>query len=268
MKKGVWIGCGLAALLGVVLCGGLIALIGGGVWSLFALTQPVADGATDFLSLLGQGKTAEAYASAGGVLRAQGDEASFTAAVKQLGLTDYVSASWNNRHLNNQSGSVEGTVTTKSGSAPAKVDLEFEQGKWRVVGLQYGGRELADLLTAQLPPDEELGRMATEALKDLDEAVQGKDFTALHAKISDKWRQQVTAPQLQKFFQAFIDKGIVLAPAKDSIPQFDPPAAIDAKSVLVLEGNYQTGIALKVHFKLEYIHEATGWKLSGIHVNT
>src|SRR5450755_546644 len=49
MKKGVWIGCGLAALLGVVLCGGLIALIASGVWGLIAMTQPVADGANDFL---------------------------------------------------------------------------------------------------------------------------------------------------------------------------------------------------------------------------
>ncbi len=169
MKKGMWIGCGLAALVGVVLCGGFLTLVAGGVWGFFALTQPVADGAGDFLSLLAQDKIPEAYASAGGVLRAQNDEASFPFAVKKLGLTDYVSSSWNKRNISNQSGPVEGTVTTKSGAAPEK----------------------------------------------------------------------------------------------DTALQFDPPAMIDPKGLLVLEGNYQVSRTQKRHFKLEYIHEAAGWKLVG-----
>lgn len=155
VKKGVWIGCGLAALVGLLACGGFIVL-------LFSMTQPVVDGANDFLSLLAQDKTPEAYASAAGVLRAQGDEASFTAAVKQLGLTDYISASWTSRKIENQAGSVEGTVTTKGGTAPAKVDLVYEQGKWRVVGLQFAGRDLADLISSHVLTEEELRRLAKE----------------------------------------------------------------------------------------------------------
>jgi hypothetical protein len=268
VKKGMWIGCGLAALVGVVLCGGLIALIASGIWALVAMTQPVADAANDFLSLVGQGKTPEAYASTGSVLRAQNDEASFTAAVKQLGLTDYVSSSWNHRNIENQSGSVEGTVTTKSGTAPAKVELVYEQGKWRVAALHYAGRDLADLMVLQIPADEEQRRLAAEALEDLDQAVQAKDFTAFYAKISEKWRQQTSAQDLQKAFQPLIDKGADLGLAKDVLLQFNPPARINPQGLLVLEGDYQARNAQKMHFKLEYIHEATGWKLFGAFVNS
>jgi hypothetical protein len=266
MKKGVWIGCGLAALVGVVLCGGLIALIGSGIWGLIAMTQPVADGANDFLSLVGQGKFPEAYASAGGVLRAQSDEASFTAAVKQIGLTDYVSASWTQRNFVNQSGSVEGTITTKSGSAPAKMELMFEQGKWRVVGLHYAGRNLADLMTAQVPSEEEQRRMAKESLLDLDQAIRAKDFTSLHAKISEKWGQEVTAQDLQKMFQQFVDKDAALDLANGVTPQFAPQTVIDPNGWLVLEGAYQARNDQQVHFKLQYIREPPGWKLVGIHL--
>ena len=152
MKNGVLIGCGLAGLIGVVLCGGILTLVAGGVGALFSMTQPVADGASDFLALVGQGNSPEAYASAGGKLRAESDEAAFTAAVRQLGLTGYVSASWTRRCIENQSGSVEGMVTTTGGTAPAKVELVYEQGKWCVVGIRYAGRDLADSMRRTARP--------------------------------------------------------------------------------------------------------------------
>src|SRR5947207_9317814 len=101
MKSHSLIGCGVAATLGVGLCVGLGVLLVGGI---FALTRPVVDASEQFLDLLGQGRFAEAYASSADGFRAQQDEASFTGAVKQLGLTDYSSASWHNRQIENWNG--------------------------------------------------------------------------------------------------------------------------------------------------------------------
>jgi hypothetical protein len=146
MKKGWLIGCGVAGVVVLVLCGGLVGLIYYGVTEVFALTKPVVDASDDFLSLLGQGKTAEAYASAASGFRAQMSETDFTAAVKKVGLDDYASASWSNRNINNQEGSVEGAITSKKvGATPAAIRLVYEQGTWKVVSVRYGGVELTDV---------------------------------------------------------------------------------------------------------------------------
>ena len=271
MKRNWLIGCSIAGVLGVMACGGVGFLIYLGVSAIIAATQPVVDASNDFLGLLGQDKTAEAYAATGSVFRAQYDEASFTAAVKQLGLTDYASASWNNRKFENQTGSVEGTVTTKNGSAtPAAIQLVSEQGKWKVVEVRYGGVELTDvlktILTKQTPSEAELRDMATETLLDFDEALKAKDFTAFHGKISALWQKQATPVQLKATFQEAIDKGMNLAAIKNVAPQFDAPAAINADGILEVAGHYPTK-PVPVKFTLKYLHEAAGWKLFGLHVD-
>src|SRR4051794_28393997 len=103
MRKGWAVGCGIAGILGAFVCAGFGILFFGGVVGIlggvFALTQPVVDASDEFLGRLGQGRIAEAYASTADGYRAQQDEPSFTAAVKQLGLTQYSSVSWQNRQL-------------------------------------------------------------------------------------------------------------------------------------------------------------------------
>ena len=146
MKKGWLIGCSVAGVAVLLLCGGFVGLVYYGVTELVALTKPVVDASDGFLGLLGQGKTAEAYASTASGFRAQMSEADFTAAVKKIGLDDYGSASWNSRNINNQEGSVEGTVTSKNGgTTPVAIRLVYEQGAWKVVGVRYGGVELTDV---------------------------------------------------------------------------------------------------------------------------
>src|SRR5438128_1298497 len=173
MKKGSLIGCGIAGILGIGLCVALGAVFVGGI---FALTRPVVDASEQFLALLGQGKIADAYASAADGLRARQDEASFTGAVKQLGLTDYSSASWHSRQIENQQGTADGTVTTKSGgSKPISVRLVRDGSKWTVVGVQYAGVELLTIKSPPpVPPGPELEQMVAEALLGFDQAVRTK----------------------------------------------------------------------------------------------
>ncbi len=156
MKKGLLIGCGAASLLGIGLCAGLSALLLSWV---FAVSQPVADASEQFLAQVGQGEVAEAYASASEGFRAEQDEASFTQAVKQLGLTDYSSVSWDSLRVENWEGAVEGTVTTKSGGMyRVSVRLVREGGRWAVAGVRYRGAELAAIKAPPAPPEAALGR--------------------------------------------------------------------------------------------------------------
>ncbi|HEY1375771.1 MAG TPA: hypothetical protein VGF55_03220 [Gemmataceae bacterium] len=254
MKKTLLIVGGAAAVLG----GGLVLFVGG----LFALTRPVVDASEQFLALLGQGRVAEAYASAAGGLRARQDEASFAAAVKQLGLGDFASVSWHSRQIENDNGTADGTVTTKGGGTrPVSVRLVRESGRWAVVGLRYGLVELESV--RPMPPTAETERMAADALLAFNGAVRAKDFTAFYGTLADVWKKQTAPQQLQATFREFIDKDIDIGAIKGTKPRLAPPPAVNDKGVLVVAGEYPTRPA-PVRFELEYVPERGGWKLMGI----
>jgi hypothetical protein len=150
MGKKWLVGCGLAGLLGVVLCGGIAYSFYFLVSTALTITQPVVDGADHFLGFLGQGKFGEAYAETAKAFQAQGDETSFAAAVKQLGLDEFDSATWYNRSLtNNTEGNLEGRMTSKNGgTTPIAVRLVLEDGDWKIVAVHCGGVDLGVSLKA------------------------------------------------------------------------------------------------------------------------
>jgi hypothetical protein len=265
MKKGWLIGCGIAGILGVLgLCVGLGILFFGGV---FGFTQPVVDASNDFLSLLGQGKVAEAYTSTADGFRAQQDEASFTAGVKELGLTDYSSVVWHNRTRTNQEGAAEGTVTTKNGSTkPIAIRLVEEGGKWKVAGVRYGGVDLVTIkVSPPVPTDVQLEQLVMETLLSFNQAVQARDFTAFYDKVSDVWKKQTTPQQLQASFEEFLDKKIDIGPIKDVKPRFTKPAAVDSRGILLVAGDYPAQ-PFQVRFEVQYVFERAGWKLISLWV--
>jgi hypothetical protein len=264
MKKGWLIGCGVASILGIGLVVALTVVLVAGA---FALTRPVVDASEQFLTMLGQGKSAEAYASAADGLRARLDEASFVSAVQQLGLTEYASVYWHNRQIDNLEGVAEGTVTTKGGTTkPVSVQLVRQGGRWTVVGLRYGGVQLESLrAVATVPPPADLERMVTDSLLGFNQAIQARDFTAFHDKLADVWKKEITPERLRQTFQGFIDKEVNLGGIRDVKPEFTPRPAVNDRGVLVAAGTYPTR-PFRVRFELEYGHEGGIWKLRGISV--
>jgi hypothetical protein len=257
-------GCGFICVLGLGLCIGLGALF---INRIFAFTQPVVDASQQFLDLLGQDKVAEAYASSASGLRAQQTETSFADAVKKLSLTDFRSVSWQNRQIENQEGLAEGTVTTKKGdTTPVSVRLVKEKGKWTVVGLCYGGVDLATIKAAAVVPTlADQDRMVAEALLDFNQAVRTKDFVPFYGKISELWKKQTTPALLRKAFQVFIDQDIDIGGIKDVNPKVSL-AGLSEESALTIAGYYPTKPS-QVRFELKYVNESAGWKLMGISVN-
>jgi hypothetical protein len=118
MKKG----CLIAIVSVVYIIAVIVALV-------FGMTSGVVKAGDEFLALLGSGKIPEAYQSTSPSLRAQQTQEVFEKTVKDLGLTDFASASWSSRGFTNDQGHVEGTVTTKTrGSIPLRMDLMKESG--------------------------------------------------------------------------------------------------------------------------------------------
>lgn len=258
------IGWMAASLVAICLCAGLGALF---VGKIFAMTQPVVDASEQFLSLVGQGKTAEAFACSADGFRAQQDEPSFTRAVKQLELNNYSSVSWHSRQIDNREGTAEGTVTTKNGFLKSiTIRLIQENGTWAVAGVRYGGIDLVTISSKmRVPRMPEREHMVAEALLSFNQAVQDKDFTSFYNTLSEIWKKEITPKKLQRVFQEFIDQEINIAPIMNLKPRMTPRAELNDKGMLVLEGHYATRPS-QVRFELEYSNETSGWKLSGITV--
>jgi ABC-type transporter MlaC component len=261
-KTVVLVGCGLGGVL-FLLCGGLVTLFVVGV---FAATQPVVDASESFLSLVGQGKTADAYAGTAASYQAKQNEASFAAGVKQLGLTEYASASWNKRNIANDTGTTAGTVTLKDGTKKdVAVDLVNENGTWKVSGVTVGGADLAAVkVTPPVPAPVDLDKLVRDTLSSFGTAVRAKNFNTFYAQVSDVWKKQTSPAQLLTAFQTFVDKKADLGDVKSLKPEYSPVPAVDADGVLSVVGTLDGEST--IHFDLKYIQEKGAWKLFGIKV--
>ena len=124
----------------ILIVGGVIlAIVVGGLWTVFKMTAPAAEAATHFVITAGSAGPAAAYAQAAPGLRRAMPEPQFEARLRQLGLTQARSARWSNRGLNGDGATVSGMVKLASGeSTPLTVRLAKSNGVWRVSDLAYG----------------------------------------------------------------------------------------------------------------------------------
>lgn len=125
MAKGCLFGC-----LGVVVIGVAI------VFFVMHMLQGVTSSANSFLSLLAQNKVQEAYDSAAGMFRSAMTVDQLRQQAARTGLDHYKEASWTGQHIDNNTGDVSGSVTTREGSViPVKMTFVYEKSAWRVSGV-------------------------------------------------------------------------------------------------------------------------------------
>jgi hypothetical protein len=278
-KTGILLGCGIL--------GGLALLCGGGFWllvySIMALTQPPVTAAERFLTLLGEGKTGEAYTTTASLLRNQQTQAEFAAEVQRLRLTDYASSSWSNRQVVGNEATLEGTMTTKKGEpVPLTVKLLKEGSDWRVSSVTAPDAPISTKATepklptptiAKKPPETKpapeqfskdkvpsealLRKLTTDTLLDLDQAIKSKDFKAFHSRVAKVWQSGQTPEQMKTGFGNF---NADLSGVKDVAPSFAPPPVIDKDGQLVVNGMYPSK-PNRVTFEFRYVFEGSEWKL-------
>ena len=235
--------------------------------ALFA-TSDLPKAADALFSLVAQGRVDEAYQSTAAEFRAATSAEDFASFLESTALAGYQSASWTSRSVKNNTGELEGTITTKDGGQiPVTIDLVKEGGDWKILALRKAG---AGLITPtaepDLPPDAEVQRLTAEAMAQLDTALRGNDFTGFHQGISKLWQEQITPAELQTIFATFVERGIDLSPLAAETPVFSQKPFVNEDGVLTLEGYYtvQPG---PVYFRLKYIYEHPQWKMLGINVS-
>ena len=270
MKKGtvigIGIGCGVIAI-GFLACAGLF---GGLAWFGFGMYKETTAAADSFLGKIGADDIKGAYDSSSSTMRQEQTLEQFTANVKALGLTEYQSAKWTSFNVVNDQGTIEGTMTTKTGGAvPLKITLIKENGTWRVSGVSSTSKAGVELGgdSKPLPSDDELKKLATKGLLDFNKSVQTNDFKTFYETLSELWKRQTTPEKLHDAFKDFVDKKINIGLIAKSTPVFDKKPAIGADGILELDGYYPTK-PFKVRFELKYTYEHPDWKLIGIHVKT
>ena len=235
---------------------GLFAL----VWRLTAGLATTAD--EFFLALKAQDfEKARTYLAED--FRAATSEQELQDFVARSALSNYASASWSSRSIENSTGTLEGVVETASGgSIPMSISLVREQGEWKIYTLRKLDAGIQSLQAGAMPSVADQVRLVRATTHDFADAVARKDFTAFHGKAAIMWQKQITPEELMKAMQSFVDSGADFRPLDGMQPTIKS-ASVDAEGAVIIEGSYPT-TPNEFTFRNRYLFEAIDWKLIGI----
>ena len=238
-----------------------------------------------FFQLISAGRLQEAYDSAAFAFQAQQSRQLFETTIRETGLNNIVSWTFDEPELDDRSAKLRGTFVSKTGTSfPLNVTLTQDAGAWRIYALKPPrsletglvenrfslvgkGPGFVDAVNRQPVPDEAtLKKMVLEVMLMFNDAVQKKSFADFYKKISRVWQEQVTDRQLQRAFQAFIDRSVDLSAIAEIEPVFTTPAEVSSDGLLLIAGEYPTK-PLRVRFALKFMYEVPRWRLFGIDVS-
>lgn len=129
----------------------IAAMIGSGI---YFFTRGVADAATDFFATVSASGPQAAYRKASPAFRQAMGESAFTALAERAGLARFQHASWTQRKIENNTGSVSGTLRLDEDvSLPATVQLaRNDAGQWQVFNFEL---KLPGGTSSNLPPSQQ-----------------------------------------------------------------------------------------------------------------
>ena len=196
----------------------------------------------------------------------------------QNSLTEYKNASWDSRSFENNMGTMEGTITTKSGnSIPLTIQFIKNQDVWKIFSISKqsaGVQEIQKIkvetkpikLTLRIPDKDKLISLTQENTQIFAQAVNTKNMSDFYDKISTFWQKETTPETLDKAFDAFYKAGIDFTALKNITPILDKEPTLSKDGRLMTEGHYPTSPAV-VYFNYSYINEKGNWKLVGFNIN-
>jgi hypothetical protein len=240
--------------------------------------------AQTFFNQVATGQAEEAYRSAAFAFQAQRSAVVFSAAVKDMGLTDYAGAEWEKPERQGSTATIHVKVKTRNGTdIPLIVTMIDQSGAWRVFSLrsppskETGLSEnrfslvgkmpsFADPVTKPMPPENDIRQLVRANLLRFNEAIESQSFDAFYDSVATHWQDQLTKGQLQRAFQPFIDQKMNVASIANANPVFDEPPAINSEGLLIVTGHYDTQ-PYRIQFAMRFYYELPTWKLFGLDVN-
>jgi hypothetical protein len=251
--------CLLLVIVGLLL---LLAL-GGFLLLTYRELAPLSEAADAFLTRVGTSQYEEAYTSTSEAYRTAVPRERFVAAMRELQIDRFASASWKSRTRDGVAGRVTGTFTTRDGSAvPLTVQLVLEDEVWRVSHL---GREAESSapVTPPVPRDEALRELVMETLRAFLAAVQARDFTAFSTRCSGGMQSSHTPEELATAFEACLEGTLDVRCILSEAPELEVPGAGEGTSPLQVICTFPEG---RLQVELSYVPEGGRWMLGGIGV--
>ena len=245
----------------------VIALIAG--LSAFFFTRGMPDTMDEFFAHTKGGNYEAAYEMTSSGFQSATSLEKFKDLLPKYGLIDVESSSWGGRYISSEGlAEISGTIVTgQYGEVPMKVQFVKEEKEWRI---QFFEVDLMDSTgkkpTMSVPTEEALLKLANDANRLLFAAINDRDFTKMYEDISDFWKKQTTAEELQNAFGGFIESDRTFDYIFEKDPIFTQDAVVDPETgVLVLRGRYY-GDEVSMSFETKYLYEGSDWKLVGINV--
>ena len=139
------------------------------------------------------------------------------------------------------------------------ISLVREHDDWKIYTLRKLDAGIQSMQSGNTPSVAEQVRLVRATTHDFADAVARKDFTAFHANTASVLQKQLTAADLQKAMQSFVDTGEDFRPLDNMMPVINS-ASLDDDGALVIEGSYAT-TPNPFKFRNRYLYEGIDWKL-------
>lgn len=255
----VILGIVAAAFISVVVCAGIIGMA-------FYMTSGIVDTADSFFQQVAAGNIDEAWTHVSKEFKESTSREEFEAFLEQSSLDEYQSATWNNRQVTNDEGTLEGTIKTPDGSIPLTLTLVKGDDGWKIQAIELADSGIVNQSQASVPTLEESAALVKATTQEFALAVNNKDFTDFHKNLAVEFQEELSPEQFAEVFAVFIEQEIDLTVLEDLEPVFTADPGVAADGMLHLEGYFPSEPS-RTHFSYNYVYRDDGWKLLGLDVN-
>jgi hypothetical protein len=169
-----------------------------------------------------------------------------------------------------------------------QIDFEKQDGQWRVLGFRATGTPppppagsavpspspsaaSSGEPAGALPSRETMNAMVEDVLLRFNDAVQQRDFTALHDSMAKPMREKHSAADLLSAFHTFVDKGIDISWIQGETPKYEGTPTVEKTRfgrMLTARGQYGAEGGRTVTFTLSWMDEGGRWALGPIQVDS
>lgn len=247
---------------------GIAALVG----LIFWLTGDITKAGDDFFAAVQNDDMDAAYALLSEDFQTTTSKEGLRAYLAANTLDKVQSVSWKSRSITNNTGELEGTITTQKGGAiPIKLGLVKSDSGWKIFRLVkaaagFRATDSTEIIKPQMPPQVEQIRLVKETTNIFAGALNDKDMKALYDHGSKEFRRTNSVPELTDTFKSFEEFGPELLRLKEQAPGLREPVAIDERGRLSISGFYDMKLDVFV-FDQHYELEDGRWKLDEIGID-
>lgn len=185
--------------------------------------------------------------------------------LKDNALISVTETSWSSRSIENNRGTLQGSVTTeKGGVIPLTLKLVNTDSGWKIYKIEKATAGISEQSGLQpLPSKEKQMELVHTTTNVFVDGVNAKDMTGFRNYASLVLRDQNSVDSLNETFESMMNLENPLDIFKEMTPVFVAPANKNDDGVIIIRGYYDTNPE-RYEFRYRYIYEGVSWKLLGL----